>query len=143
VARTKFRVPDCTEYAANESSLVIADKILHSLAGHISRRQGCVRRNKQSLRFVVGAERRGRACRDANPADLPVVRCCKFEFAFDPSTAKVLGVEVPSGLVAMTGAAGRPRGLVKKSPPRSCRRRQVLIRGQTFPDDREGMNRSE
>jgi hypothetical protein len=95
------------------------------------------------LRFVVGAERRGRACRDANPADLPVVRCCKFEFAFDPSTAKVLGVEVPSGLVAMTGAAGRPRGLVKKSPPRSCRRRQVLIRGQTFPDDREGMNRSE
>jgi hypothetical protein len=95
----------------------MADKIRHSPAGHISRRRWCVRRNKQSLRFVVGAERRGRACRDANPADLPVVRCCKFEVAFDPSTAKVLGVEVRSGLVAMTGAAGRPRGLVKKSPP--------------------------
>jgi AraC-like DNA-binding protein len=33
--------------------------------------------------------------------DLPVVQCCKFEFAFNPATAKVLGIEAPSGLVAI------------------------------------------
>jgi hypothetical protein len=53
------RVLDCTEYAANESSFVMADKILHSLARDISRRQWCISRIRQSLRFVVGAERDG------------------------------------------------------------------------------------
>jgi hypothetical protein len=52
-ART--RVLDCTEYAANESSFVMADKILRSLARDISRRQWCIRRIRQSFRFVVGA----------------------------------------------------------------------------------------
>jgi hypothetical protein len=37
----------------------MADKILHFLARDISRRQWCIRRIRQSFRFVVGAERDG------------------------------------------------------------------------------------
>ena len=53
------RVLDCTEYAANRSSFVMPDKILYSLAREISRGQWCIRRIRQSFRFVVGAERDG------------------------------------------------------------------------------------
>ena len=53
------RVLDCTEYAADESSFLMADKMLRTLASDISRRQWCIRRIKQSFRFVVGAERDG------------------------------------------------------------------------------------
>jgi len=56
--RSRVRL-DFTEYAANESSFVTANKILRSLARDISRRQWCIGCIRQSFRFVVGATRDG------------------------------------------------------------------------------------
>ena len=42
----------------------------------------------------------GQSGRCATSADLPVVQCSKFEF-HQPGNTKVLGIEVPPGLVAI------------------------------------------
>ena len=43
----------------------------------------------------------GNILEDAKPADLPVQQSTKFNFAINLQTARVLGIEVPSGVLSI------------------------------------------
>lgn len=50
--------------------------------------------------FRRGAIYMDKVMKGANPADLPVEQPTKFELLIDLNTAKVLGIEIPSQLLA-------------------------------------------
>jgi putative tryptophan/tyrosine transport system substrate-binding protein len=43
----------------------------------------------------------GKILKGVKPADVPVTRSIKFEFAINLKTAKVLGLTIPSSLLAL------------------------------------------
>ena len=44
----------------------------------------------------------GQILKGAKPADLPIVQSTKFEFVLNRKTAKTLGLDIPSGILAIT-----------------------------------------
>jgi putative ABC transport system substrate-binding protein len=43
----------------------------------------------------------GKVLHGAKPADMPVQQTTKFEFTMNLQTARALGIEIPSGLLAI------------------------------------------